>query len=66
MVRHFSTILCGLPLLQLQDIVLKSIAPISIAAGERDKDGFAQALGNDFTRYGFAVISEHGIAPGVI
>ena len=47
-------------------VALKSIEPISIKEGERDSDKFAQALGDCFTRYGFAVISEHGIRPDII
>ena len=43
-----------------------SITPLSIAAGEGDKAGFAQALGACFARTGFAIISEHGIPPAVI
>jgi isopenicillin N synthase-like dioxygenase len=42
------------------------IPPLSIAAGARDPSGFGRALGETFARYGFAVISEHGIAPEVI
>lgn len=45
---------------------MSSITPLSIAAGEGDQAGFAEALGTSFTRTGFAVISEHGIAPAVI
>lgn len=42
------------------------IPPLSITAGEQDKSAFAQALGRCFARYGFAVISDHGIAPVII
>jgi len=45
---------------------LKSIEPVSIAAGEHDKGKFALTLGECFVRYGFAVISDHGIRPLVI
>ena len=44
----------------------KHIAPLSIADGARDMAGFAQALGSCFARYGFAVISGHGIDQTVI
>jgi isopenicillin N synthase-like dioxygenase len=37
------------------------IDPLSIAEGERNKPAFAQALGDSFARYGFAIISDHGI-----
>lgn len=42
------------------------IEPISIAKAERDPAEFARDLGGCFARYGFAVISEHGIAAEVI
>ena len=42
------------------------IPPLSIAENERDPSGFAHALGATFARYGFAVISQHGIAPELI
>ncbi|MDX2145756.1 MAG: 2-oxoglutarate and iron-dependent oxygenase domain-containing protein [Rhodospirillaceae bacterium] len=42
------------------------IPPLSIAKGARDLPAFAGALGESFARYGFAVISDHGIAPDVI
>ncbi|MDE2487961.1 MAG: isopenicillin N synthase family oxygenase [Alphaproteobacteria bacterium] len=40
----------------------RSIAPISFRDFNRDFGGFSQALGDSFARYGFAVISDHGIA----
>jgi isopenicillin N synthase-like dioxygenase len=42
------------------------LAPISLAAAARDPDGFARALGGAFARYGFAVVSDHGIPPATI
>lgn len=42
------------------------IAPLSIESSARDPAGFAQALGDCFARFGFAVISRHGIAPATI
>jgi isopenicillin N synthase-like dioxygenase len=42
------------------------IQPLSIKAGGRDPEAFARALGDCFARFGFAVVSEHGIAPQVI
>jgi isopenicillin N synthase-like dioxygenase len=44
----------------------QGIHPISIAHGEADAAGFAQALGDCFSRYGFAVISDHGIPASAI
>ncbi|MDP2215429.1 isopenicillin N synthase family oxygenase [Phenylobacterium sp.] len=43
-----------------------SISPVSFNAFEADLEGFAQALGDSFTRYGFAVISDHPLAQGQI
>jgi isopenicillin N synthase-like dioxygenase len=40
----------------------ETIAPVSFADVSRDFDGFARALGGSFARYGFAVISDHGLA----
>ncbi len=45
---------------------MSSITPLSIAAGEGDQASFAEALGASFARTGFAVVSEHGIAPAII
>jgi len=42
------------------------IPPRSIAEGEKNPEAFAQALGGDFARYGFAVVSDHGIPQHVI
>ena len=38
-----------------------TVASVSLADFERDRDGFAQALGGSFERYGFAVVADHGI-----
>ncbi|HXQ17197.1 MAG TPA: 2-oxoglutarate and iron-dependent oxygenase domain-containing protein [Caulobacteraceae bacterium] len=38
-----------------------AIAPVSFALFASDFDAFAQALGGSFARYGFAVISDHGL-----
>ncbi len=43
-----------------------NIELLSIAEGDRDPAGFAASLGACFARTGFAVISDHGIAPAVI
>jgi isopenicillin N synthase-like dioxygenase len=40
--------------------------PLSIAKQAQDAPAFARALGDCFMRYGFAVISDHGIAPAII
>jgi isopenicillin N synthase-like dioxygenase len=39
----------------------RTIAPVSFQAFSRDFEGFSKALGDSFARYGFAVISDHGI-----
>ena len=44
----------------------RAIPPLSIKQGESDKAKFAQELGDCFARYGFAVISDHGIPQPVI
>ncbi|MES2897313.1 MAG: 2-oxoglutarate and iron-dependent oxygenase domain-containing protein [Pseudomonadota bacterium] len=38
-----------------------SIQPVSFQDFARDFDGFARDLGGSFARYGFAVISDHGL-----
>ena len=38
-----------------------TIDPVSFTAFERDFAGFSQALGSSFARFGFAVISDHGL-----
>jgi len=43
-----------------------AIASVSLAAFEADRDGFAQALGASFERYGFAIVADHGIPAPVI
>ncbi|MDB5494276.1 MAG: oxidoreductase iron/ascorbate family [Phenylobacterium sp.] len=40
----------------------RTIAPVSFQAFSRDFEGFSRALGDSFARYGFAVISDHGLA----
>jgi isopenicillin N synthase-like dioxygenase len=40
----------------------RTIEPVSFQEFGRDFDQFSQTLGGSFARYGFAVISEHGIA----
>ncbi len=42
------------------------IASLSLAAFEHDRESFAQALGRSFERYGFAVVSDHGIPADLI
>lgn len=42
------------------------VASVSLADFARDRDGFAQALGHSFERYGFAIVSNHGIPADLI
>ena len=44
-------------------MTVQTIAPVSYAGFAADAEGFAQALGGSFARYGFAVISDHGLDP---
>ncbi len=43
-----------------------AIAPVSFQRHGADFEGFSRALGGSFARYGFAVISEHGLDQGRI
>lgn len=43
-----------------------AIASLSLASAEADPEGFANAFGGSFERYGFAVIADHGIPASVI
>jgi isopenicillin N synthase-like dioxygenase len=43
-----------------------SIASVSLTESDRDPEGFARELGDSFERYGFAVISDHGIPADLI
>lgn len=40
---------------------MTAIIPVSFKAFGADFEGFSQALGESFARYGFAVISDHGL-----
>jgi isopenicillin N synthase-like dioxygenase len=42
------------------------VASISLAEAEHDAVGFARALGTSFERYGFAIVSDHGIPADLI
>ena len=43
------------------DLAPSAIAPVSFASYDSDFAGFSKALGDSFRRYGFAVISDHGM-----
>ena len=42
------------------------IAPLSLANAARDPDGFAQEFGASFSKYGFAVVTDHGLDPDLV
>lgn len=44
----------------------RTISPVSFREYSQDFAGFAQKLGDSFARYGFAVISDHGLPQGKI
>ena len=48
------------------DTATPTIPPLSLDQQARDPDGFAQALGESFQRFGFGVIKDHGIDPALI
>ena len=43
-----------------------AVPTVSLAEEARDPDGFAQALGGSFERYGFAIVADHGVPQDVI
>ena len=43
-----------------------AVPTVSLALEATDPEGFAQALGGSFERYGFAIVSDHGVPPDVI
>lgn len=45
---------------------LKSVPPLSLAQQDSDPEGFAQAFGNSFETFGFAVVSDHGVSQNLI
>lgn len=43
-----------------------AVASVSLARFAEDRAAFAQALGGSFERYGFAIVSDHGISSDLI
>ncbi len=43
-----------------------AIASVSLKAAVQDPEGFAQEIGRSFERYGFAIVSDHGIPADLI
>ena len=46
--------------------VLERVPPLSLARGDSDAAGFAADLGASFERFGFAVVTDHGVDPALI
>jgi isopenicillin N synthase-like dioxygenase len=44
---------------------LTSVPTLSLAARRADPYGFAAAMGESYARFGFAIVSDHGLDPGV-
>ena len=45
---------------------LDKVPTVSLAQEASDPEAFAQALGGSFERYGFAIVSDHGVPTDVI
>ncbi|MFN4161241.1 MAG: 2-oxoglutarate and iron-dependent oxygenase domain-containing protein, partial [Stenotrophomonas sp.] len=45
---------------------VRGIVPVSMSRYDVDFQGFSDALGASFSRYGFAVVSDHGLDEAVI
>jgi isopenicillin N synthase-like dioxygenase len=50
----------------MSDAVLEQVPLVSLADQDRDPDGFAAALGGSFERFGFAMVSDHGVPQDLI
>jgi len=50
----------------MSDTVLAEVPLVSLADQARDPEGFAAALGGSFERFGFAMVSDHGIPQELI
>jgi isopenicillin N synthase-like dioxygenase len=44
----------------------EALKPVSLTLASSDPDAFAEALGASFTRTGFAVVADHGLAPDLL
>ena len=43
------------------DTPLAQVPTLSLATQASDPDGFAQAFGGSFQRFGFAIVADHGV-----
>lgn len=50
----------------MADISAPIIPPLSLEQQDRDPDGFAQAFGASFQRFGFGIVKDHGIDPVLV
>jgi len=46
--------------------ILETVPTVSLADEARDPEGFAQALGESFQRFGFAIVADHGVSAEII
>jgi isopenicillin N synthase-like dioxygenase len=47
-------------------VVMERVPTLSLAEGATDPEVFAAAIGGSFEAFGFAVVTDHGIDPGLI
>jgi isopenicillin N synthase-like dioxygenase len=50
----------------LNTLAPSRIEPVSLGLYDTDFEGFSQALGASFARYGFAVVADHDLEPGLV
>jgi isopenicillin N synthase-like dioxygenase len=50
----------------MSDTILAEVPLVSMKAQAGDPDGFAQELGASFKRFGFAMVSDHGVPQDVV
>lgn len=47
-------------------MALEALPALSMRDRRNDADGFARAMGESYERFGFAIVRDHGLDPGVI
>jgi len=45
---------------------MTGVPPLSMRQAAQDPEGFARAMGESYARYGFAIVSDHGLEPALI